>query len=86
MGQQIQDLPLQGHRGAGGVLLQSLDHQRLKQTDVVVNGILKGKKVFFRDNSLLSTEPQGKEKRIVLFLQHNNTCYNFNHENLIIPF
>lgn len=40
LGKQVQHLSLQGHRCAGGVLLQSFDHQRLKQTDVVVDGIL----------------------------------------------
>lgn len=44
LGQQVQNLPLQGHRGAGGVLLQSLDHQGLKEPDVVVNRILAGKR------------------------------------------
>ncbi len=40
LGKQVQYLSLQGHRGAGSVLLQSFDHQRLKQTNVVVDGIL----------------------------------------------
>lgn len=41
LGEQVQYLSLQGHRGAGSVLLQSFDHQRLKQTNVVVDGILR---------------------------------------------
>lgn len=45
LGQQVQDLPLQRHRGAGGVLLQGLDHQRLKQPDVVVDDILNMEKL-----------------------------------------
>lgn len=40
LGEQVQHLSLQGHRSAGGVLLQSFDHQWLKQTNVVVDGIL----------------------------------------------
>ena len=40
LSQQVQNLSLEGHRRAGGVLLQSLDHQGLKQTDVVVDGVL----------------------------------------------
>ena len=41
LGKQVQHLSLQGYRGACGVLLQSFDHQWLKQTNVVVNDILK---------------------------------------------
>ena len=45
LGEQIQYLSLQGHRGAGSVLLQRFDHQRLKQTNVVVDGILEKTKM-----------------------------------------
>lgn len=38
--QQIQDLLLQEHRRAGGVLLKGLDDQRLKEPDVIVDGVL----------------------------------------------
>lgn len=37
---QVQHLSLQGHGRAGSVLLQSFNHQWLKQTYVVVDGIL----------------------------------------------
>lgn len=40
LGKQVQYLSLQGHRGAGGILLQGFDHQWLEQTNVVVDGIL----------------------------------------------
>lgn len=40
LSQQVQHLSLQGHGGAGSVLLQSFNHQRLKQADVVVDGVL----------------------------------------------
>lgn len=40
LGQQVQNLSLQGHRSAGGVLLQGFDHQWLKQTNVVVDSVL----------------------------------------------
>lgn len=44
LSKQVQHLSLQGHRGAGGVLLQGFDHQRLKQSDVVVDDILRKQK------------------------------------------
>lgn len=50
-------MSLQGHRGAGGVLLQRFDDQGLKQADVVVDGILETR------SRLNSSNEQKKKKK-----------------------
>lgn len=49
LGEKIKNLSLQGHGSAGGVLLQSLYHQRLEQADVIVNCVLKYTRVKVSD-------------------------------------
>lgn len=60
LGEQVKHLSLQGHRGAGCVLLQRFDDQGLKQTDVVVDGILEAK----RDDSSHQIGPKKKTTKL----------------------
>lgn len=66
LGEQVQYLSLQGHRGAGSILLQSFDHQRLEQTNVVVDGILEKQRGGYSfQNSSTSLNQMSNEKHTV---------------------
>lgn len=43
LSEKIQDLSLELHRGGGGVLLERFDDKRFKETDVVVDDVLREK-------------------------------------------
>lgn len=55
LGQQVQNLSLQSHGGAGSVQFQSFDHQRFKETNMVMDGILEKERQHWTERAMENT-------------------------------